>query len=1276
MATDAPMDDDTNSSVQVAVRVRPLSATECAQACGSCVQVHGGQTVLLGGSSGKQFDFDAVFPPHVEQFVVYEQLLLPLMDRFFDGYNATVFAYGQTGSGKTYTMGNEVKLSVEREQRGIIPRVMEAIFERIAQQSDKDFVVKVSYLEILNEEIHDLLAGQAATTTGSGGLSVRDDGKRGIVVTGLSEHPVDSIDRVASLLQSGAMHRATASTNMNAHSSRSHAICTLTMEQYDKQGADGMEARFSKFHLVDLAGSERAKRTNAEGARFKEGVNINKSLLSLGNVINALSERCRTNSTAIHVPYRDSKLTRLLQDSLGGNSKTLMIACISPADVNFEESSNTLRYAARARNIQNRAIINKEVSAANEVSFLKQQLELMQLQLLQQTKAGTGAVTSTAMSCATEAMYEREIQKWKEIARSREEELKIMLNAKEKWKKVADELVIKVKAKTAGPAASTPISSASKELVQEALEFEKSVPTLQALEKASAEVDDPAQLQSEFDHLTHTIRVKENIVAALAAQSGDPTEHQLATLTSTYETKIVELEKEVDTLTTEKKKLALEAAHKGKHAIDGDRLSRLHEQLKDLHAQLKAAKQAEKECKRLTQQLKSGTLKISTLEKEVTDMKKQKATLQRKLKEESEAHRKEKRQQDLQILQLKRQEQRKQYELQKLTNLHNKQNNVLKRKNEEIAAANKKMRTMQQKQQSVREMKQSHNKRQTAPQSKLEVKESDGEESIDDTIKLLTQNLEVQTTIAGAKKAIQMDLDERKIMALEIAELELSNDPATQSKLAKLKEALREKNADIRLLQQKLASVERNNALPTDVFPSKTSACHLLIKHLVESVVDAKSQCMELEHTKSDLDAAQQQLMAQAEQHEAQLAELNRQLSLVRGQGHAAEGTLEKVSGPSDARKIMELEEALATAQKQMEALQSSSTGKKKATPKARRESVEVVEVSSSEEDDLVKHADIRLLQEKLASVERNNALLKEIFPSKRSACHLLIKHLVESVVDAKSQRLGSEQTKSAFDTKKITELEEALASAQKQIETLQSSSTAKKKAAPKKKRRQSVEVVELSSSEEEDPVESDDDSDYVEEVDDEGEKVTKPVHRRKSTAAKPKRQPLAAVSSPNPRLGNAGGGLMDEIDELLEKNVVAGTACCSCNGKCATKACACKAFRQTCGVDCSCNATKCQNRGGDSAVRKRTHKKKSSSESLLSDDKENEVESFFVDDVSTVKPTTTTHASSSNKKLWGQSNHCSTASASSNPSFLSHHSSARPNNFGSSSSSGVGRFF
>ncbi|CAB4032749.1 chromosome-associated kinesin KIF4A-like, partial [Paramuricea clavata] len=228
---------------------------------------------------------------------------------------------------------------------------------------------------IHNEEINDLLnQGQPDDK----GLAIRENTSGEIKINGLKEIKVNSTADMAACLEQGSASRATGATAMNTRSSRSHAIFTIVMEQREKAGS--RDFKRAKFHLVDLAGSEKAKKTQATGERFKEGVNINKGLLALGNVISALGDEQRKVHS--HVPYRDSKLTRLLQDSLGGNSNTVMVACVSPADSNMEETHNTLKYADRARKIKNKPVVNRDPAAA-ELSKLRQQVQMLQLQLLE-----------------------------------------------------------------------------------------------------------------------------------------------------------------------------------------------------------------------------------------------------------------------------------------------------------------------------------------------------------------------------------------------------------------------------------------------------------------------------------------------------------------------------------------------------------------------------------------------------------------------------------------------------------------------------------------------------------------------------------------------------------------------------------------------------------------------------------------------------------------------------------------------------------------------------
>ncbi|GAB4822357.1 hypothetical protein N2152v2_009403 [Parachlorella kessleri] len=345
--------------------------------------------------SQHSFRYDHVFGGESGQpsAQLYSNCVAPLVDGLFKGYNATVFAYGQTGSGKTYTMGSAFTPGGSTE--GVIPRAMEAIFERVSHTKDVDFTVRVGFVEIHKEEIKDLLVTEAGSHPQ---VSIREVAGGGVCLAGAHEREVRTKEQMVEILQQGTLLRATAATCMNKRSSRSHAIFTIILEQrklvppstYQSEAAkescgdesgdeegdsageeDGLEEDIgflcAKLHLVDLAGSERAKRTKAVGQRLQEGININKGLLALGNVINALSEGKQ------HVPYRDSKLTRMLQDSLGGNSRTVMIACVSPADVNMEETLNTLRYANRARNIRNKPVVNRDPVAA-QIAHLRQQL--------------------------------------------------------------------------------------------------------------------------------------------------------------------------------------------------------------------------------------------------------------------------------------------------------------------------------------------------------------------------------------------------------------------------------------------------------------------------------------------------------------------------------------------------------------------------------------------------------------------------------------------------------------------------------------------------------------------------------------------------------------------------------------------------------------------------------------------------------------------------------------------------------------------------------------
>lgn len=352
---------------------------------------------LLSGTSTNQathgthtFTFDHVYDEHASQQKVYDNTARAVVESSLLGYNATIFAYGQTGTGKTYTMeGSHMQGS---EQRGIIPRAIEQIFSHIQKHASPTvrFLVRASYLQIYNEQVSDLLRPERTN------LSIREDKKRGIFVEGLSECVVKSPEEIYERMQQGAHYRATGATNMNELSSRSHAVFIIIVEQSETvyvdedgrelttsevsklmnmkgirrdQAMSMLEARVrqsfkvGKLNLVDLAGSERVRQSGATGQRLEESKKINQSLAALGNVISAL-----TDSSRSHVPYRDSKLTRMLEDSLGGNCKTTMMAMISPAYEALVETVSTLKFANRAKNIKNEAKVNEDVDQKSLVS--------------------------------------------------------------------------------------------------------------------------------------------------------------------------------------------------------------------------------------------------------------------------------------------------------------------------------------------------------------------------------------------------------------------------------------------------------------------------------------------------------------------------------------------------------------------------------------------------------------------------------------------------------------------------------------------------------------------------------------------------------------------------------------------------------------------------------------------------------------------------------------------------------------------------------------------
>ncbi|KAI0322237.1 P-loop containing nucleoside triphosphate hydrolase protein [Amylostereum chailletii] len=377
---------DSETNIQVVIRCRRRSDKEVQESSPIVVSSDGPrstsitiETAMPSSSLGvvtlpptRTYPFDVVFGPEADQSMIYNEVVSPMLDEVLQGYNCTLFAYGQTGTGKTHTMQGDLgttPMGNPTAQAGMIPRVLFRLFHQL-EASNSDYSVKISYVELYNEELRDLLSTELSVPSGNvqpmgmgsrdaaqGGLKIFDDAsKKGVLIQGLEEIAVKSSSDALALLVKGSDRRQIAATKFNDHSSRSHSVFSITVHTKETSSMGDDLLRVGKMNLVDLAGSENIGRSGAENKRAREAGMINQSLLTLGRVINALVER------SSHIPYRESKLTRLLQDSLGGRTKTCIIATISPARSNMEETLSTLDYAIRAKSIRNRPEVNQRLT--------------------------------------------------------------------------------------------------------------------------------------------------------------------------------------------------------------------------------------------------------------------------------------------------------------------------------------------------------------------------------------------------------------------------------------------------------------------------------------------------------------------------------------------------------------------------------------------------------------------------------------------------------------------------------------------------------------------------------------------------------------------------------------------------------------------------------------------------------------------------------------------------------------------------------------------------
>uniref|UniRef100_A0A672RQ24 Chromosome-associated kinesin KIF4-like n=1 Tax=Sinocyclocheilus grahami TaxID=75366 RepID=A0A672RQ24_SINGR len=913
--------------VRVVMRCRPLVSKEINEGCQCCLTFVPGEPQVIVGND-KAFTYDYVFDPTTEQEEVFNTAVSPLLSGLFRGYNATVLAYGQTGSGKTFSMGGTYTSEQENESTvGVIPRVIRRIFQEKSKCADCEFLLVVSYLEIYNEEILDLLC----TSKDKPIISIREDPKDGIKIVGLTEKEVFTAHEMVGCLELGNSARTVGSTAMNAASSRSHAIFTISLEQRRKGDNDVM---VSKLHLVDLAGSERQKKTKAEGDRLKEGISINRGLLSLGNVISALGDESKKGS---FVPYRDSKLTRLLQDSLGGNSHTLMIACVSPADSNIEETINTLRYADRARKIKNKPILNVDPRAV-EMKRLRQQVQELQVMLLharggvapvltgsepaenvsnilEQNRClqGENSKLSRELSEAvgqTALMFERIImmEQINEKLQSKLEELRQHAACKVDLQKMVEtledqelkenievirnlqQLILELQNESAGIAATIDAMTSGSPSALEVHTGSKDSPEAYTAQHALRQ----AQMSKELIELNNVLALKEAFVKKMCQN-----DHHLEPMQTEYQENIQSLQASVGSLQKEKEDL-IQALQSAKKDTNQAKLSeQRRKRLQELEGQITELKKKLQDQSKLLKLKESSVRSLAKLNQEIQAMKSQRVQLMRQMKEDSEKFRLWKQKKDKEVLQLKEKDRKRQYEMLKLERDFQKQASVLRRKTEEAAAANKRLKDALQKRSEVAE--------------KRKEVQNRGAEGVSSRIKnWLLNEVEVLVSTEEARRHLQDLLEDRKMLAEEISQLrqqmeagerpvakvrrrtltiaELEGQGELEASISKQVESLETemglRSAQIADLQQKVLDADNDGRIKqrwdsiTTIVEAKSALKILMAEVVASKVANAKLES-ELKQEKANLLDMQKilcderKLMSSMDmEHQSQLVEM------------------------------------------------------------------------------------------------------------------------------------------------------------------------------------------------------------------------------------------------------------------------------------------------------------------------------------------------------------------------------------------------------------------
>ncbi|XP_034489992.1 chromosome-associated kinesin KIF4 [Drosophila innubila] len=903
-----------SDSVTVALRVRPLVKSELERGCRIAVQraVDGTPQVTVNRSDS--FTYNYVFDSSDTQQAIYESCVRSKLKKLLRGYNITILAYGQTGSGKTYTMGTAFD-GVMDENVGVIPRAVHEIFQETAAMEDEfNFKITCSFVELYQEQFFDLFSPNKREEST---VDIREDKNR-IVIPGLTEVEVSDAKQVTDQLMRGSSGRAVASTAMNETSSRSHAIFTLTVIATMKTGQKSVTT--SKFNLVDLAGSERCSKTLACGDRFKEGVNINKGLLALGNVINVLG----SGQTAVYVPYRQSKLTRLLQDSLGGNSITLMIACVSPADYNVAETLSTLRYADRALQIKNKPVVNVDPHAA-EVMMLKDVIQKLRMELLG-TGGGGGNVGvafeaggSGAAAVEGQRISEQlqQLQKTNALIEKKNRKLQqelqqalIDLAENEMRAHMAEVTHDKLKAHVLELKAKLSETAVPKieELVEQSQSDALWQQQLREITQLVTNVDEELQ-QTESALQTHRKECLNGsgVAGNEESNSGCQETHELLqSRTEEHTMKQLNLNGELRNINRQlnlKQELHDRVARNFDQLQDDDidekfkqcelKIGQLEAERRELMEQLRTTKQkdtsaklAEERRKRLqaleqevtdmrrkmTQQASMLKMrekereKIQNLSSEIRAMKESKVKLIRAMRGESERFRQWKLMSEKQLTQLKSKDRKMQSEMVRQETLHAKQRQVLKRKCEEAMATNKRLKDALERQRAAQAQRQRHAKDQPGA-AKLDA--------------LVDRELEVILSLIDAEHSLEQLMEDRAIINThcnEIREQQSNPDEDQAQLLVSLEEELEMRNAQIADLQQKVCSNDldsRMRALCENV--QSIGESRAITKQLLKSLVQQRrEQAQGIMEQKMLLDEQRSQLNEERQRHE----ELTKRLRL------------------------------------------------------------------------------------------------------------------------------------------------------------------------------------------------------------------------------------------------------------------------------------------------------------------------------------------------------------------------------------------------------------